>query len=117
MRVLPLCRHYFHPDCVAQWLSINKASGQGQEGRQHLQRRDCRQLLPMLGCRRRSLSVPPATRQLYPPPSFMLCRYAASATARCLRRARKTMRQGRQQQAAAPAACLASAGGSSTAHS
>lgn len=25
VRVLPLCRHYFHPDCVAQWLSINKA--------------------------------------------------------------------------------------------
>ncbi|KAI7843664.1 hypothetical protein COHA_002565 [Chlorella ohadii] len=24
VRVLPLCRHYFHPDCVAQWLSINK---------------------------------------------------------------------------------------------
>lgn len=25
VRVLPLCRHYYHPDCVGEWLKRNKA--------------------------------------------------------------------------------------------
>lgn len=29
VRVLPLCRHYYHPDCVGEWLKRNKARAVG----------------------------------------------------------------------------------------
>ena len=42
VRILPLCRHYYHPDCIGEWLQRNKVGsearhpggiGQGRQGR------------------------------------------------------------------------------------
>jgi hypothetical protein len=27
VRILPLCRHYYHPDCIGEWLQRNKVRG------------------------------------------------------------------------------------------
>lgn len=29
VKVLPVCRHYYHPDCIAEWLKRNKVRGAG----------------------------------------------------------------------------------------
>lgn len=115
MRVLPLCRHYYHPDCVAQWLSINKASRGWEQwasaGRSRVRNARRWQLarLPLLVPRHSQPAMFDTHRHcMFDTPS---CRFAASAIARCWKKGKRMAAQRQQQRRAA--ACWASGGGSS----
>lgn len=93
MKVLPLCKHYCHPECMDEWLKRNKVRWKNRRVRGwdgNMPRHD-------------DIAAPFAVAGVLLPSLILLfqrnmCRFAAFATRRCLRRAT------RQQRAAPPLA-------------